>query len=161
MITCPACGYELDAGARFCSRCGERLGSTESTSIMPVLDDQTLNNELNSSDLAAIDALPVGSALLVVLKGPGAGARFLLNQERTVAGRGPNSDIFLDDITVSRSHASFVKDQGSFMIEDMGSLNGTYVNRKLLREPVLLRNGDEVQVGKYKMVYFLGSSGTD
>jgi len=161
MITCPACGQEMDDGARFCSRCGEKLSSVESTSIMPVIDDQTLNNELDSNEIAAIDALPVGSALLVVLKGPGAGARFLLNQDRTVAGRGPNSDIFLDDITVSRSHASFTKDQGSFVIEDMGSLNGTYVNRKLLREPVVLRNGDEVQVGKYRMVYFLGSSGTD
>jgi len=161
MITCPACGQEMDDGARFCSRCGEKLTSTEATSIMPVIDDQTLNNELNSNEIAAIDALPVGSALLVVLKGPGAGARFLLNQDRTVAGRGPNSDIFLDDITVSRSHASFTKDQGSFVIEDMGSLNGTYVNRKLLKEPVVLRNGDEVQVGKYRMVYFLGSSGTD
>ena len=161
MITCPACGHEMDEGARFCSRCGEKLSSVESTSIMPTLDDQTLNNVLNSNDIAAVDALPVGSALLVVLKGPGAGARFLLNQDRTVAGRGPNSDIFLDDITVSRSHASFTKEQGSFMIEDMGSLNGTYVNRKLLKEPQLLRNGDEVQVGKYRMVYFLGSSGTD
>jgi len=161
MITCPACGYEMEDGARFCSRCGEKIGSVESTSIMPTIDDQTLNNELDTNDIAAIDALPIGSALLVVLKGPGSGARFLLNQDRTVAGRGPQSDIFLDDITVSRSHASFVKEQGTFMIEDMGSLNGTYVNRKLLKEPLLLKNGDEVQVGKYKMVYFLGSSGSD
>jgi len=161
MITCPACGHEISNDARFCSRCGEKLGSTESTSTMPVMDDQTLTNELSSTDIAAIDALPNGSALLVVLKGPGAGSRYLLKEDHAVAGRGPNSDIFLDDITVSRSHASFAKEQGSFMIEDMGSLNGTYVNRQLLKEPVLLRNGDEVQVGKYKMVYFLGSSGTN
>ena len=160
-MTCPACGQEMGDDARFCSRCGEKLSSAESTSIMPALDDQTLTNELNSNDIAAIDALPVGSALLVVLKGPGAGARFLLKEDRTVAGRGPDSDIFLDDITVSRSHASFAKEQGSFKIEDMGSLNGTYVNRQLLKGSVLLRNGDEVQIGKYKMVYFLGSSGTE
>jgi len=161
MITCPVCGNEMDDDARFCSRCGEKLVSAESTSIMPTLDDQTLTNELSSNDLAAIDSLPNGSALLVVLKGPAAGARFLVNQDRTVAGRGPTSDIFLDDITVSRAHACFTREQGSFMIEDMGSLNGTYVNRQLLKEPVLLKNGDEVQIGKYKMVYFLGSPGAD
>jgi len=96
---------------------------------------------------------------LVVLKGPGAGARYLLNEETTVAGRSPKSDIFLDDITVSRAHALFTREQGSYRIEDKGSLNGTYVNRQLLKEAVLLRNGDEVQIGKFKMVFFLGSSG--
>ena len=158
-MICPACGNEMSDDARYCSRCGEKLLITESTTTMPIMDDQTLTNELNRDDLAAIDALPAGSALLVVLKGPGAGARYLLKEEKTVAGRGPTSDIFLDDITVSRSHASFTRDQGTFRIEDEGSLNGTYVNRKLLKSAVLLRNGDEVQIGKYKMVFFLGSSG--
>ena len=161
MIICTTCGYEIDDDARFCSRCGERVSSSESTSTMPTLDDQTLTNELNSEDIAAIEALPVGSALLIVLKGPGSGARFLLNEDHTVAGRSPDSEIFLDDITVSRSHAVFTRDQGSVVIEDMGSLNGTYVNRQLLEDGLLLRNGDEVQIGKYKMIYFLGSSGIE
>jgi len=125
------------------------------------MDDQTLTNELNSEDIAAIEALPSGSALLIVLKGPGEGARFLLKEDRTVAGRSPESDIFLDDITVSRTHVHFTRAQGSFSIEDMGSLNGTYVNRQLLRDVFLLRNGDEVQIGKYKMIFFLGSAGHD
>jgi len=123
---------------------------------MASLDEQTLTNELSSEDIAALDALPQGSALLVVLKGPSAGARFLLCEDNTVAGRDPHSDIFLDDITVSRSHVTFTRDQGSFAIEDSRSLNGTYVNRRLLKEKTVLRNGDEVQIGKYKMIFFLG-----
>ncbi|MCL2736819.1 MAG: FHA domain-containing protein [Propionibacteriaceae bacterium] len=161
MITCPTCGFDATDEARFCSRCGTKLSSADSTSTMPVMDDQTLTNELNSEDIAAIEALPSGSALLIVLKGPGEGARFLLKEDRTVAGRSPESDIFLDDITVSRTHVHFTRAQGSFSIEDMGSLNGTYVNRQLLRDVFLLRNGDEVQIGKYKMIFFLGSAGHD
>jgi len=151
----------MNDDARFCSRCGEKLTPAESTSIMAVVDDQTLTGELDSADIAAIDALPVGSALLVVLKGPAAGSRFLLREDSVVAGRNPDSGIFLDDITVSRSHVLFARDQGSFVIKDLGSLNGAYVNRRLLAEPTLLRNGDEVQIGKYKMIFFLGSAGID
>ncbi|MCL2483168.1 MAG: FHA domain-containing protein [Propionibacteriaceae bacterium] len=161
MQTCPICGFNANDEARFCSQCGEKLTSSDTTTTMPVLDDQTLTNELSTDDIAAIDALPQGSALLIVLKGPGAGARFLLKDDRTVAGRNPDSGIFLDDITVSRSHVSFTRGDGSFVIDDLRSLNGTYVNRHLLRVPVTLHNGDEVQIGKYKMIFFLGSSGTD
>jgi pSer/pThr/pTyr-binding forkhead associated (FHA) protein len=128
---------------------------------MPIVDDTTLTNELNSDDIAAIEALPVGSALLVVMKGPGVGARYLLDQDRSVAGRSPDSDIFLDDVTVSRAHVGFTRDQGSILIEDLGSLNGTYVNRELLKDSQILRSGDEVQIGKYKMIIFIGSSGTE
>jgi len=161
MTTCPACGYETSEDARFCARCGEKLTVGESTTIMAALDDQTLTNELSSDDIAALDALPQGSALLVVLKGPSAGARFLLKEDRTLAGRTPESDIFLDDVTVSRSHAAFIRDQGAFSIEDLGSLNGTYLNRELLKAPAVLHNGDEVQIGKFKMIFFVGSAGTD
>jgi len=160
MTVCTACGQEMTDEARFCSRCGERLAPSESTSIMAVVDDTTLTNELSTADIDAIDALPVGSALLVVLKGPAAGSRFLLRDDETVAGRTPESGIFLDDITVSRAHVRFTRDQGSFAIADLGSLNGTYINRHLLTGPLLLRNGDEVQIGKYKMIFFLGSAGT-
>ncbi|MDR0782669.1 MAG: FHA domain-containing protein [Propionibacteriaceae bacterium] len=128
---------------------------------MPVFEDTTLTNELSSDDIAAIEALPIGSALLLVLKGPGQGARFLLREDTIIVGRHPQSGIFLDDITVSRSHVKFTKDQGSFSVEDLGSLNGTYVGRQLLRGSRLLRNGDEVQIGKYKMIYFFGTTGTE
>ncbi len=161
MTTCPACGFQMAEGARFCAMCGERLAVGESTTTMAPLEDQTLTNDLNSEEIGAIDALPAGSALLVVLKGPGAGSRFLLHDAHVVAGRDPQCAIFLDDITVSRSHVAFTRDQGSYLIEDLGSLNGTYVNRHLLKGPTLLRNGDEVQIGKYRMVIFLGLAGTE
>jgi pSer/pThr/pTyr-binding forkhead associated (FHA) protein len=108
---------------------------------------------LSTADQAAVDALPVGSALLVVQRGPNAGARFLLDAERTTAGRRPESDIFLDDVTVSRKHAEFVRrDDGQFLVRDVGSLNGTYVDRDRIEEAVL-KDGDEVQIGKYRLVF--------
>ncbi|MCL1922303.1 MAG: zinc-ribbon and FHA domain-containing protein [Propionibacteriaceae bacterium] len=161
MIICTACGGEVVDDARFCSHCGERIQLAESTTTMPVLEETTLTNELNSEDIAAIEALPHGSVLLIVLRGPATGARFLLNQSQTIAGRAPESGIFLDDITVSRAHVCFTIVGDTVTIEDLGSLNGTYVNRSLLKDPAPLRNGDEVQIGKFKMVVFLGSSGQE
>lgn len=102
---------------------------------------------------AAVAALPHGSALLVVQRGPNSGARFLLDGDRTTAGRKPSSDIFLDDVTVSRKHAEFyANEDGTFGVRDAGSLNGTYVNRERV-EKCVLRAGDEVQIGKYRMTY--------
>ena len=118
-------------------------------------------NFTNEQDAAAevrlfgAEALPQGSALLVVKRGPNAGSRFLLDQPTTTAGRHPNSDIFLDDITVSRRHAQFRCVSGEFQVVDVGSLNHTYVNR----EPVdwaVLANGDEVQIGKFRLVFLTG-----
>ena len=161
MLACISCGTQMEDSARFCSTCGERMYPVDPTSTIPLVDDQTMTSDFSVDDVTAIDALPSGSALLVVLKGPGTGSRFLLREDRTVAGRHPESGIFLDDITVSRAHVAFSKDQGSFMIEDLGSLNGTYLNRRLLQAPTRLRNGDEVQIGKYKMIFFLGSAGIE
>src|SRR4051794_18358655 len=107
---------------------------------------------LSTADTAAIDALPSRSALLVVQRGPNAGARFLLDAERTTAGRRPDSDIFLDDVTVSRKHAEFVRRGEEFLVRDVGSLNGTYVQRDRIDEAVL-KDGDEVQIGKFRMVF--------
>jgi len=114
---------------------------------------------LSPADQAAVDALPAGSALLVVQRGPNAGARFLLDADRTTAGRRPESDIFLDDVTVSRKHAEFLRRPGGFSVRDVGSLNGTYVQRDRIDE-VALRPGDEVQIGKYRLVYFPGPRDT-
>jgi pSer/pThr/pTyr-binding forkhead associated (FHA) protein len=105
------------------------------------------------ADAAAVEALPPASALLIVQRGPNAGARFLLDAERTTAGRHPSSDIFLDDVTVSRKHAEFLAvEGGGFAVRDVGSLNGTYVNRERI-DSVTLRAGDEVQIGKYRLTY--------
>ncbi|WP_326693098.1 MULTISPECIES: FHA domain-containing protein [unclassified Streptomyces] len=104
---------------------------------------------------AAVDALPVGSALLIVRRGPNSGSRFLLDGELTTAGRHPESDIFLDDVTVSRRHVEFRRgSDGVFTVSDVGSLNGTYVNRERIESGVPLGNGDEVQIGKYRLVFF-------
>jgi len=107
---------------------------------------------LSGDEAAAVQALPPTSALLLMQRGPSAGARFLLDAERTTAGRSTSADIFLDDVTVSRKHAEFVRDGQQFVVRDIGSLNGTYVNRTRI-DAVALRPGDEVQIGKYRMTF--------
>lgn len=107
---------------------------------------------LSSRDQQAVDALPPGSALLIVQRGPNTGARFLLDGEVTNAGRSPASDIFLDDVTVSRRHCQFVAQDGVHLVRDSGALNGTYVNRERV-DQALLGAGDEVQIGKYRLTY--------
>jgi pSer/pThr/pTyr-binding forkhead associated (FHA) protein len=96
-----------------------------------------------------------GQALLVVKRGPNAGSQFLIEKDVTTAGRHPESDIFLDDITVSRRHAEIRRKDSQFLVHDMGSLNGTYVNRERV-ENTQLANGDELQIGKFKLIFFAG-----
>jgi pSer/pThr/pTyr-binding forkhead associated (FHA) protein len=98
--------------------------------------------------------------LLVVKRGPNAGSRFLLDRTTTSAGRHPDSDIFLDDVTVSRRHAEFRRDAGDFVVVDVGSLNGTYVNREPV-DTAVLTNGDEVQIGKFRLVFLTGPRGSN
>ena len=93
--------------------------------------------------------------MLVVMRGPNNGARFLLDDDSVTSGRHPDSDIFLDDVTVSRRHAVFLRTPAGYAVKDVGSLNGTYVNRQSI-EQVTLRGGDEVQIGKYRFVYYAG-----
>ncbi len=100
-------------------------------------DAEVAEQGLSAAEQAAVEALPASSALLVVRRGPNAGARFLLDGERTTAGRRPDSDIFLDDVTVSRRHAEFLRREGRFVVRDVGSLNGTYVQRDRIEEAVL------------------------
>ena len=102
--------------------------------------------------VSGIGELPTGSALLVVKRGPNAGSRFVLDQPVTSAGRHSNSDIFCDDITVSRRHAEFRRHNSEFQVVDVGSLNGTYVNREPVQSAVLA-NGDEIQIGKFRLVF--------
>ncbi|MGH3720191.1 MAG: glycogen accumulation regulator GarA [Pseudonocardiaceae bacterium] len=108
-----------------------------------------------AAPIAGVDALAEGSALLVVKRGPNAGSRFLLDRSTTSAGRHPESDIFLDDVTVSRRHAEFRREGGEFVVVDVGSLNGTYVNREPV-DTAVLANGDEVQIGKFRLVFLTG-----
>ena len=113
---------------------------------------EAVEGGLSVDEQTAVEALPGASALLIVQRGPNSGSRFLLDSDRTTAGRHPDSDIFLDDVTVSRKHAEFVRQDDGFKVRDVGSLNGTYVNRDRVDE-ALLHAGDEVQIGKYRMTY--------
>ncbi len=170
MPYCTECGHQNPDDARFCSQCGHRLvpagGGGGETSAEPADSTATITfgapakeaelreeRALNDADAAAVDALPPGSALLVVQRGPSAGSRFLLDTDVVSAGRHPDSEIFLDDVTVSRRHAEFRRGPGGYRVADVGSLNGTYVNRDRIDE-VELQGGDEVQIGKYRLVYF-------
>jgi len=101
----------------------------------------------------AVSALPLGSALLVVRTGAGEGERFLLDRDRVLAGRSERADIFLNDVTVSRKHVEFVRNGNDFEVRDLGSLNGTYINRDRI-DAYVLKTGDEIQIGKYRMVYY-------
>jgi pSer/pThr/pTyr-binding forkhead associated (FHA) protein len=109
---------------------------------------------------SVVERLQPGTALLVVRRGPASGARFLLDADVTTAGRHPDSDIFLDDITVSRHHLEFRRTDDGFSIRDLGSLNGTYVNRSRIDEAALV-SGDEVQIGKYRLQFLSGGGQTE
>lgn len=110
--------------------------------------------DLTLDEIEAVESLPSGAALLVVRRGPDLGARFLVDADVTVAGRHPEVDIFLDDVTVSRKHAQFLRRGTSFSVADLGSLNGTFVSGHRIDQEVLLEDGVEVQVGKFKFTFF-------
>lgn len=163
-VYCTACGAENPEGSRFCSRCGTalvRLSSdrvADTTSTISLGGTDLDDDDVLAADASAVAALPPGTALLAVLRGPNAGSRFLLDSDLTLVGRHPDSDIFLDDVTVSRRHAEFYRHAGRFTVRDVGSLNGTYVNRERIEEAEL-HEGDEVQVGKFRLVFLLGPAG--
>lgn len=110
--------------------------------------------DLSVDERDAVQALPSGAALLVVRRGPNTGARFLLDQDSTIAGRHPAVDIFLDDVTVSRRHAEFSRRGTKFFVRDLNSLNGTYMHGNRIEVEVPLEDGVEVQVGKFKLTFF-------
>ena len=130
---------------------------------MPEIEDTTMTHVVTPAEeregdddlKVSPDELAGGAALLVVRKGPNEGSKYILDAEVTRAGRHPDSDIFLDDITVSRRHAEVIRRADGFHVLDVGSLNGTYVNRDRV-EDVKLSNGDELQIGKFKLVFFTG-----
>jgi pSer/pThr/pTyr-binding forkhead associated (FHA) protein len=115
---------------------------------------------LNAEEQRAIDALPSGSALLIVQRGPNEGSRFLLDQELTSIGRHPNADIFLDDVTVSRRHAEFHRNGQAFQVRDLASLNGTYYDGVRI-EAAMLEDGSEIQVGKFRLTFYASKSDVD
>jgi pSer/pThr/pTyr-binding forkhead associated (FHA) protein len=156
-VFCNNCGHRNPLGANFCSSCGAVLESVspENTTITfhPVSPGDPVEEEVS----VPIEEMPADVGVLVVRRGPKAGSRFALDKDVVTAGRHPESDIFLDDITVSRRHAEIRRTpDGDYEACDTGSLNGTYLNRERI-DSGRLANGDELQIGKFKLVFFQGA----
>jgi pSer/pThr/pTyr-binding forkhead associated (FHA) protein len=146
---CVKCGHKNPEGSRFCALCGGVLEAPDDTTVSLVPDEIEPEDELGVS----LEELHTGQALLLVKRGMNTGSRFLLDRDVTTAGRHPSSDIFLNDITVSRRHVEILREGGRFVVKDVGSLNGTYVNRERV-DVAELSSGDELQIGKFKLVFF-------
>ncbi len=155
---CSQCGHRNASDANFCSSCGalmDREAGDETTITFAAVEGGEVDDEITVS-LTDLDA----KAMLVVKRGPNAGSKFALEGDVTQAGRHPDSDIFLDDITVSRRHAEIVRTGDGYTVRDAGSLNGTYLNRERI-EDAPLANGDELQIGKFRLVFFAGGPGDE
>ncbi|MEP6475827.1 MAG: FHA domain-containing protein [Actinomycetota bacterium] len=148
-LFCSRCGHPNRDDARFCSQCGAQLDADGTLSHTPVETEEDTLDEFPFPH----DELETGQALLLVKRGPNAGSTFLIEKDSTSLGRDTRSDVFLDDVTVSRGHARIERRDGVFFVKDLGSLNGTYLNGEAVEETKLAR-GDEVQIGKFKLVFF-------
>ena len=152
-MSCPHCGHRNPVGARFCSSCGAGLDAGDpanTTMVVAVpIDNATEEVEIEFDDL------PAGVGMLVVTRGPNSGSRYALDEPLVTAGRHPDSTIFLDDITVSRRHAEVRQVEGGYEVADAGSLNGTYLNRERV-EKAMLSDGDELQIGTFKLLFLAG-----
>jgi pSer/pThr/pTyr-binding forkhead associated (FHA) protein len=148
---CPECGFINREGANFCQKCGAHLVVDEQRDQTTITYKVDETGELKPVDLDEVVSTE-GGALVIRSGGGRAGESFPIEGERMTIGRSPDANVFLDDVTVSRNHALLVRRREGLYIDDLGSLNGTYVNRRRI-ESHKLRNGDELQVGKYKLTY--------
>ena len=152
---CPECGFVNAEGANYCQKCGAFLAPAQEA---PAAEPSTATYRIDETgELVPVELEEVveqgGGAALVVRAGGGhVGESFPLERERSTIGRRPDSDVFLDDVTVSRDHALIVRRGGEFHLDDLGSLNGTYVNRSRI-DSRRLEDGDELQIGKYKLTF--------
>ena len=153
-VHCPECGFLNGEGANYCQRCGANLGAQ--TQVQQPESTTATYRVGETGELIPVDVESItthGHAALVIRSGGNrVGESFPLEGDRMTVGRRPDSDVFLDDVTVSRDHALVVKRGGDFYLDDLGSLNGTYVNRRRI-ESHRLADGDELQIGKYKLTF--------
>ncbi len=145
-MTCPSCGSDIPPGSSTCPRCGVHLETDPTVVYVPVAAQHPALTPDEASDVDGF----VGHALIVE-RGPQAGMTYLLSQDSTTVGRHPDSDIFLDDVTVSRHHCRFLSDGAALSVEDSGSTNGTYVNGARV-DRVDLHPGDEVLIGRFHLI---------
>ena len=148
---CTRCGHPNKDEARFCANCGAALQEDTTVSLSPVELEGDAPDEFPFPE----DELESGQALLLVKHGPNAGSTFMIADDLTTTGRSPESDVFLDDVSVSRKHAEIRRQPDGFYIHDLGSMNGTYVNRERV-EVTKLAARDEVQIGRFRLVFFVG-----
>lgn len=154
VVFCNRCGHRNPAGANFCSSCGSRLDPSvrdDRTMAFPVVTGPEVSPPAESPPPPS--EIPPGGAVLLVRGGPESGMRVPLTAQITRAGRHPRSEIFLDDVTVSRRHVEIERTAKGYVVRDVGSLNGTYLNRQRIDE-ALLHDGDELQIGKFRLVFY-------
>jgi len=154
-MRCRQCGHQNESGANFCSSCGSPLPHEDEVTLS--LTELAERLELDEELGAALAELPAGMGMLVVRRGPNAGSRFVLDAAETALGRHPDSDIFLDDITVSRRHAAVRRSADGYEVSDVGSLNGTYVDHKRV-DTARLHHLADLQIGRFVLVFLVGSS---
>ena len=151
-VYCPECGFQNPETANYCSKCGALLVKDESGTETT---QQYTPEEADEEAASALEDLGVKGPALIVRSGGGrSGETFYPQGERTTIGRSPDCEIFLDDVTVSRKHAVVLQRDGTFLVEDLGSLNGTFLNRRRI-ESGELADGDELQIGKYRLTFLL------
>lgn len=152
-VYCPECGFHQSDAHRFCGRCGALLiaegqGTSEITGPLAISDE--------AADAGAWRGPSIEGPTLAVRAGGPPGAVFVLDRESVAIGREPAAEVFLDDVTVSRRHAVITREGRGTVLRDLGSLNGTYVNRRRIEADEPLENGDEIQIGKFRLVYLAG-----
>jgi pSer/pThr/pTyr-binding forkhead associated (FHA) protein len=152
---CTNCGHKNPEGANFCSSCGAPLKDAKNSDTTITFMPGELEGDLDEEVHISPEELEGGRGVLIVKRGPNAGSKYFIDSDTTSIGRHPESEIFLDDITVSRRHAEIRREGESFSLHDVGSLNGTYSNRERV-EATELHSGDEVQIGKFKLVFLSG-----
>lgn len=149
------CGHPVDPGDRFCRICGAAVAVDDGSQTSIGLAGPASTGSLPPVGSGLAPGVQPGEAVLVVRRGMGEGTSYLLTGDVVTAGRETDSDLFLDDVTVSRRHAELRRMANGWLLHDVGSLNGTYVNRRRIEEAALSA-GDEVQIGKYRFVYLVG-----
>ncbi|HEX9713263.1 MAG TPA: FHA domain-containing protein [Actinomycetota bacterium] len=147
---CTRCGHRNPDDSRFCASCGQTLGATDDTTMAIAIEPE--------EEAVSLDGLGPDQGLLVIKGGPSAGSTVLIDQNITRLGRSPDSDVFLNDVTVSRSHVEITREGEQFLLKDIGSLNGTYLNRQRV-DSAELSSGDELQIGKFKIVFYTAPRG--